>query len=283
MIKKTLWLGLALSALGLLSVSPARADVWDKRTMLTFTQRFEIPGHVLPAGTYMFKLADTKDNRHIVQVFSADGKQLIATVMTIPDYRLKTTSDTVVRFDDVPRGAPETIRAWFYPGDRVGREFVYPKSRAVQLARTTKVVVPAVAVADVGDINALKAAPIVGITPDEKEAPVAAVVQTEPLEVRSTIARSGTAVGQSEQDARNAAGQTARNAAEPSARNAAEQSAPRAANQSAQNSAGQSARTTLPQTASVQPLIVLVGLVSIAFGTLLMMMSGRVRAATTRH
>jgi hypothetical protein len=269
-------------------MSPAGADEWDKKTILTFSQRFEIPGHVLPAGTYMFKLADTLSDRHIVQVFSADGKTIIATVMTIPDYRLKTTSDTVVRFNEVPRGAPDAIRAWFYPGNSVGQEFVYPKSRAAQLARTTKVVVPAVAVADVADVNALKAAPIVGITPDEKEAPVAAVIQTEPLEDRSTVARSAFAFGQSEQDARNVAAQNARNGAEQAARNAAEQNARNAAEENARsaadprarNAAGQSARTTLPETASAQPLILLAGLVSIGFGTLLLMLNGRVRAAT---
>src|SRR5687768_5119369 len=125
MLSKTVSIGFA-ALLGLAAATGASADDWDKKSVLTFSQRFEIPGHVLPAGTYTFKLADSLSDRHIVQVYNADGSQLIATFMTVPDYRLKATSDTVIRFNEVPEGAPDAIRAWFYPGNTVGQEFVYP-------------------------------------------------------------------------------------------------------------------------------------------------------------
>jgi len=68
MIKnKAIWIGLALSLVGLVSASSARADDLDKKTVLTFSQPVEIPGVVLPAGTYTFKLANAFD-RHIVQI-----------------------------------------------------------------------------------------------------------------------------------------------------------------------------------------------------------------------
>jgi hypothetical protein len=72
MIKKAIWIGSALSLLGLVSASSVRADEWNKKTVLTFTQPFEIPGKVLPAGTYTFELADTMADRHIVRIFNAD-------------------------------------------------------------------------------------------------------------------------------------------------------------------------------------------------------------------
>jgi len=179
MIKKALWIGLTL-LLGLVSVAAARADEWNKKTVLTFSQPVEIPGHVLPAGTYTFQLADSTADRHIVRVFNADGSKILATVITIPDYRLNATDETVIKFGEVPRGAPEAIRAWFYPGNTVGQEFVYPKPRATELAKVTNTVVPAV-VSDVADdVGALKSAPIVAITPDEKEMPVATAIQTVP-------------------------------------------------------------------------------------------------------
>jgi len=184
MVKKTLWIGLMLSLLGFMSAA-VQADEWDKKTVLTFSQPVEVPGHVLPAGTYTFKLADSMSDRHIVQIFGADGTKIIATVMAIPDYRLTPTDKTVVTFNEVPSGSPEAIRAWFYAGNTIGQEFVYPKSRAMQLAKAAKAVVPAVAV-DVADLDALKTAPIVAITPDETEIPVATAIQTTPVDRAST-------------------------------------------------------------------------------------------------
>jgi hypothetical protein len=187
-MKNAIRIGLTLSLLGLVSASTARADEWDKKTVLTFSQPVEIPGHVLPAGTYVFKVADSTSDRHVVQVFTADGSQIIATVMAIPNYRLTSTSGTVIRFREMPAGSPEAIRAWFYPGNTAGQEFVYPKRRAAQLAKATNAVVPAVAI-DGDDVDALKAAPIVAITPEEKEIPVSAAIQTTPTE---TVASSET-------------------------------------------------------------------------------------------
>jgi LPXTG-motif cell wall-anchored protein len=177
---KTIAVAFTLTVLALASIGSARADEHDRQTILTFSQPVEIPGQVLPAGTYLFKLADSEGDRHIVQVFTADGSRIIATLMAIPDYRLRTSDQTVITFKEVPAGEPEAIQAWFYPGNNVGQEFVYPKSRAIRLARAAKTVVPALA-ADVSDVAALKTAPIVAITPDEQEVPVSAAIQTTPL------------------------------------------------------------------------------------------------------
>jgi hypothetical protein len=106
----------------------ARADEWDKQTVVTFNDTVEIPGLVLPAGTYVFKLADSSSNRDIVQIFTEDQKHLVATVLTIPDHREDPTDKTVVTFEERASGSPEALHSWFYPGDTDGVEFVYPKS-----------------------------------------------------------------------------------------------------------------------------------------------------------
>jgi hypothetical protein len=157
----------------------ARADENNKKTVVTFSQPVEIPGAILPAGTYMFKLYDSFMDRKIVQVFTADGSHVIATILTINDYRLNATDQTVMKFRERPADQPVALRAWFFPGDNFGYEFVYPKRRAVELAKTEMVVVPAVAVETV-DLEAIKTLPIVAVTPDEKEVEVAAVIQTTP-------------------------------------------------------------------------------------------------------
>jgi hypothetical protein len=180
MFKKIMWLGLAASVLGVVAASTARADEWNKKSILTFSQPFEIPGHVLAAGTYTFTLADTMADRHIVRVLTADGLRVIATFMTVPDYRLTATNKTVIKFGEVPAGSPEVIRAWFYPGNTIGQEFVYPKRRAAELAATWKASVPAVAV-DVDNDNDLRTARIIAVTPEQEETPVTVAIQTTPV------------------------------------------------------------------------------------------------------
>lgn len=166
----------ALSMLGAMSLSSARADEWNKKTVITFNQPIEIPGQVLPAGTYTFKLAQSLSDRHIVQVFTADGMRIIATVLAINNYRLQATDKTVVKFAERSGDRPEALKAWFYPGDNFGQAFVYPKERAIQLALATNEAVPALAV----ETTDLQTVPIIAVTPDEKEVPVAEAIQTAP-------------------------------------------------------------------------------------------------------
>jgi len=164
----------ALALLGAVSAPGARADEWNKKTIMTFNQPVEIPGQILPAGTYTFKLLNSPSDRHIVQVFNAGGTQLIATILTINDYRLKPTGRTVVKFSEQPGDAPDALKAWFYPGDNFGQEFVYPKQRAIELASALKEPVPEIP-ADSTDLNPVA---IVAVTPEQTEGPVTEAVQT---------------------------------------------------------------------------------------------------------
>ncbi len=100
----------------------ARADNWDRKTYVTFSDSIQVPGEILPAGTYVFKLANTND-RHIVQVWSEDESQLYATFIAIPIYTSEPPDDTYFRIDERPGDQPEAIGAWFYPGDTMGNEF----------------------------------------------------------------------------------------------------------------------------------------------------------------
>jgi hypothetical protein len=173
---KTIFAVLALTLLGATLASGARADEWNKKTILTFSQPIEIPGQILPAGTYTFVLLDSPSDRHIVQIFNADGSHIIATVLAINDYRLKPTGDTVVKFAERSGDNPEALKAWFYPGDNFGQEFVYPKQRAIELAVIVKQPIPALA----ADTTDLKLVPIVAETPEQKEVPVAEVIMITP-------------------------------------------------------------------------------------------------------
>jgi hypothetical protein len=125
------------AALAMLVASPARGDVWNKKTFLTFSGPVQVPGVTLPAGTYTFKLADLTGSRHVVQIFDKDEKKIYTTILAIPDQRLEPSDKPVVLFSERPAGTPQAIKAWFYPGETIGNEFVYPKSQAIRIARAT--------------------------------------------------------------------------------------------------------------------------------------------------
>jgi hypothetical protein len=139
----------ALASLAaVVSLAPiAKADEWDKKTILTVNETITLPNATLQAGSYTFKLLDSQSDRHIVQVFDKDGMHLITTVLAIPNYRLQPTGKSKFTFWEVPAGTPPAMRAWFYPGDNFGQEFVYPKNLSTQIAATAKVAVPTTAAA----------------------------------------------------------------------------------------------------------------------------------------
>ena len=181
---KTAWFMLVLFLVGLVVAIPARADQWNKKTIVTINQPMEVPGNrTLPAGKYVFKLHDSAAVRHIVQIWNEDETQLITTILAIPNYRLTPTGETVINFHERPGTEPQALRAWFYPGDNFGQEFAYPKARALQLAESSNATVPAETAEPTAEN--LATVPLVAVTPSQKEEPIAQAIQTTPLEEKT--------------------------------------------------------------------------------------------------
>jgi hypothetical protein len=187
----------SVAALCLMFSGTASAQSWNKKTSVTFSAPVEIPGvgaQVLPAGTYVFKLLDSLSDRHIVQIFNKDESHVYATILAIPNYRLRATDKTVMTFAERAAGEPQAIRAWFYPGDNSGQEFVYPKKKAVELAKITNVpvlyipdevavnIVAPVKTASEPPVIALKEVPIRAITPAGQDVALAEVVVPPPVQ-----------------------------------------------------------------------------------------------------
>jgi len=105
-------------------VPSVRADEWDKRTIIKFSEPVEVGGKVLQAGTYIFQLMNDPSDRNIVQIWNDDDNQFVATIFTIPCSRMETTDRTVIDLEERPIGSPMAIKEWFYPGDSAGQEFV---------------------------------------------------------------------------------------------------------------------------------------------------------------
>jgi hypothetical protein len=115
--------------------SGADAFTSDKRTYFTFNQSVALPGVTLPAGTYMFRLADPDTSRRVIQVSDKDGTQSYALLLTMPAYRVDAAKDSEIRFLETAAGAPRAINAWWYVGDNTGYQFIYSKQQLAELNR----------------------------------------------------------------------------------------------------------------------------------------------------
>jgi len=183
---------LCAAVLTIAFVPAARPDDWNKKTVVTTNVPIEVPGKALPAGTYVFKLLDSPSNRNIVQIFDKDEKHLLATVLTVPDYRLEPADKPLLQFEERPSGTPEALKAWFYPGENYGREFVYPHQRAVQLAKQTQQNVLSMrdemtrnmksssSSASSPDIQALQKTEVTGVSPGGEPVDIEVVVLSKP-------------------------------------------------------------------------------------------------------
>jgi hypothetical protein len=130
------------AAMVTISVNAGAQGPVNQDTFFTFSQPVELPKATLPAGTYFFQLMDSPSNRHIVKVMSQDRKEIFATLLAIPYYSTDRPSDKPeVRFLEVPAAngvaASNAIKIWFYPGTSTGHEFIWPRDKAIALARAT--------------------------------------------------------------------------------------------------------------------------------------------------
>jgi len=168
------------------SLSVARADTWDKKTIVSFSQPVEVPGAILQPGKYVMKLVDSQSDRHVVQFTNERQNHVYATTIAVPAYRTQITDRTVITFYEAAAGQPEPIRNWYYPGDNFGQEFVYPKEHLRDIAfshSTTSIAEPA-PVAAAEPVLEGESAPATG--PIETQAQVSALTNDDsnaPVEI----------------------------------------------------------------------------------------------------
>jgi hypothetical protein len=107
-----------------------------ERTFMTFSHSVELPGVTLEAGTYEFRLADTQ-SRNVVQVFRKETREPLGQWTFVQAERPQVSNETVVMFKEAREGATPAIQYWYFPGERVGKEFLYPRGQAEQIASRT--------------------------------------------------------------------------------------------------------------------------------------------------
>ena len=157
------------------SLSVGRADTWDKKTTVSFSQPVEVPGHILQPGKYVMKLLDSQSDRHVVQFTNERQNHVYATTIAVPAYRTQVTGRTVITFYEAAAGQPEPIRNWFYPGDNFGQEFVYPKEHLREIAAVHPATSPGLDTRSQVQSPVAAAEPV----PEGESAPVAAPIETQ--------------------------------------------------------------------------------------------------------
>src|SRR5260370_1448406 len=108
MHKVTVFCGAAMVAVCL--APAAHADEWSKLTYFTFSAPVEMPGVVLPAGTYKFELADPDSSRRVVRVSDKEGGKIHGIFLSIPDSKMEPSAKPLVMFKEAAAGAPEAVR-----------------------------------------------------------------------------------------------------------------------------------------------------------------------------
>jgi hypothetical protein len=150
-----------------------KADIHDRKTILTFSGAVEIPGHVLVKGTYVFKLYNSPSDRSIVQIFNESQDHVYATVLAMPSYRENPPDKTDVTFWERAENSPQAVKSWFYPGGVYGLEFVYPKWQAAKISMRNNAPVLALDTDVPGTVSSLEKAAVIVVAPNQKEVPVA--------------------------------------------------------------------------------------------------------------
>ena len=229
---------LTLAVLTLSIGSRAEAQTANYRTYFTFSAPVTLPGLTLPAGKYIFRLADPDGSRKVINVLSGDGRRSLAMLHSIPNQATKPPQDAEIRFMETDAQVPPPIKTWWYAGKTIGYEFIYPREQAVQLAKSTKDSILTTA----KDTTDFKNADLSRISGSGAPTAVTVAEKPAPAEARGR-AQQADAAPQSSSSA-----------------SAAPQD-PRADEQ-----ARSAARTELPSTASPVPGVLLFGALAMALG-----------------
>jgi hypothetical protein len=94
---------------------------------VTFDEPVAVPGRVLPAGNYLFLLKQFTSELNVVEIQDQQSRKVYGAFLVTPYYHSRQANKAAVVFEPRAPGSPETIRAWFYPGDKYGYEFRYKK------------------------------------------------------------------------------------------------------------------------------------------------------------
>ncbi|SRR5215208_1900392 len=234
-----------LAVLTLSIAGRAEAQPADYRTYFTFSAPVTLPGVTLPAGKYIFRLADPDSSRKVINVLSADGKKSLAMLHTIPNQATKAPKDAEIRFMETSAKVPPPVKTWWYAGKAIGYEFIYPRKQALELAKATSEPILTTA----KETTDFEGAELSRVTGNEAQS-AAVTVEQEPAP----------------REASGRAQQADVDAAQSPAPAGASASANATQDTRADERARTTARTALPRTATSNPSLLMLGALALALG-----------------
>ena len=116
-----------------------QGTTFDKRTIFTFSRAVQVPGATLPAGKYVFRVANPA-SPNILTVLDATERHVLGQFFFISSrdrtigQQNRADGKPVLEFYETEAGTPPAIRVFYYPTDVAGREFIYPKEQAARIA-----------------------------------------------------------------------------------------------------------------------------------------------------
>jgi hypothetical protein len=215
----------------------AEAQPADYRTYFTFSAPVTLPGMTLPAGKYIFRLADPDSSRKVINVLSGDGKRSLATLHTIPNQATRAPKDAEIRFMETSAQVAPPIKTWWYAGKAIGYEFIYPRQQALQLAKSTS-------------------EPVLTTTKESTD-----LANAELSRITGSVSNQATVSVEENPAAREVSGR-----AQQADSGAAASATANAQDVRADERARSTARTELPRTASSTPAVLLFGALTLALG-----------------
>jgi hypothetical protein len=131
-LNKILQVGLCVAALSGIFATSAKADDYNKKTVVTFREAVQIPGQVLPPGTYTFMLLDSPANRNVVEVWNADQNHLFASLETNselqwrpPDRPMYYANQPSFQLEEQGPDQPMLLRSFYFPSYQERQDFIY--------------------------------------------------------------------------------------------------------------------------------------------------------------
>ena len=120
--------GVMLSAVAAAAVGDIPWDPMHRQTALTFKRAVSLPGVTLEPGTYVFEVANPESGSNVVRVRAKeDYRQVYYSGFTNMVERPENLGNRPVLLGEAEPGKALPILAWYPRGDRVGRQFIYPR------------------------------------------------------------------------------------------------------------------------------------------------------------
>ena len=126
-----------LAALAALAsqVGPQETNA-SERTFMAFSAPSSSRRITLEAGTYEFRLADTEPETSCRCCGKTVGSRSDSGRSCRPN-RPQVSGETVVMFKETKEGTTPAVQFWYFPNEKIGKEFIYPKEQAQKIAQRT--------------------------------------------------------------------------------------------------------------------------------------------------